>query len=289
MAEAGAKPLGIWDQNATPKHRIQWCPGCGDFGVLAALRMAYVNLDLEPHNLLMVGGIGCSGQARNYLNGYAFHGTHGGPLAYALGVKMANPELTVVAVAGDGDTLAIGMENFIHTCRRDPQVTLIIMNNGVYGLTKGQKSPTAGFGKTFKEYSEEEPVFVDPLRLAMASGATFVSQTFSGDPKHCAEVFAEAIRHPGFALVNDFSPCVTYNRFNSSDWFKAHVERVPEGHDPSGMSAAWALMDDFDERGKLPLGVVYRNPRPRRAFPRLPVWEEELEGLDPQPMFRPFR
>lgn len=289
MAKATAKPMGLWDQNATPKHRIQWCPGCGDFGVLAGLRMAYVNLGLEPHNLLTVGGIGCSGQVRNYLNGYAFHGTHGGPLAYALGVKMANPELTVVAVAGDGDTLAIGMENFIHTCRRDPQVTLIIMNNGVYGLTKGQKSPTSGLGRTFKEYSEEEPIFVDPLRLAMASGATFVSQTFSGDPKHCAEVFAEAIRHPGFALVNDFSPCVTYNRFNSSDWFKAHVERVPEDHDPSKMSAAWSLMDGFDQRGKLPLGIVYRQPRPKRAYARLPMWEDELEGIDPRPMFAPFR
>src|SRR5574341_1304734 len=144
-----------WDENDIPRHRIQWCPGCGDFGVLAALKMALTKLEITPHELLIVSGIGCSGQIRNYLNGNGFHGTHGGPLAYALGAKMANPRLKVIALAGDGDTFAIGVENFVHICRRDSPITLIIMNNGVYGLTKGQNSPTHGLGQAHEEYTEE--------------------------------------------------------------------------------------------------------------------------------------
>jgi 2-oxoglutarate ferredoxin oxidoreductase subunit beta len=281
--------IKLWEQNATPKHRIQWCPGCGDFGVLAGLKMALARVELLPHEVLLVGGIGCSGQTRNYLNGNGFHGTHGGALAYALGAKMANPELTVITLAGDGDTLAIGIENFVHVCRRDPQVALIIMNNGVYGLTKGQDSPTAGLGKSHEEYTEEEPPFVDPLRLALTCGASFIAQSFSGDPKRAAEIYAEAFRHPGFAVVDDFSPCVTYNKFNTYDWYKEHVEHIPAGHDPAIKAAAWALLDDFERRGKLPLGVVYRDVRHKKSHTRLPIWDEELAKVDPTPMFKLFR
>jgi 2-oxoglutarate ferredoxin oxidoreductase subunit beta len=289
VATTPATAAKVWEQNATPRHRIQWCPGCGDFGVLAALKMALARLELMPHEVLLVGGIGCSGQIRNYLNGNGFHGAHGAPLAYATGAKMANPELTVITLAGDGDTLAIGMENFVHVSRRDPHVTLIIMNNGVYGLTKGQNSPTAGLGQTMEIHTEETPPFVDPLRLALVSGASFVAQSFSGDPKHCAEIYAEAIKHNGFAVVNDFSPCVTYNKFNTYEWYKEHVEDIPEGHDPASRDAAWALLDDFDRRGRLPVGVVYRAPRKKKPHGRLPIWDEEFEGVDPTPMLRPFR
>jgi 2-oxoglutarate ferredoxin oxidoreductase subunit beta len=278
----------LWDQNATPKHRIQWCPGCGDFGVLAALKMAFTRLELMPHEVLMVAGIGCSGQIRNYLNGNGFHGAHGAPLAYALGAKMANPELTVLTLAGDGDTLAIGMENFIHCSRRDPNITLIIMNNGVYGLTKGQNSPTHGLGQVMEKHTEEHPPFVDPIRLAIVSGASFAAQSFSGDPKHCAEIYAEAIKHNGFAVVNDFSPCVTYNKFNTYDWYKSGVEDIPDSHDPSDKAAAWALLDDFDRRGKLPQGIIYRAPRNKIEHKRLPIWDEEFQDVDPMPMLRPF-
>jgi 2-oxoglutarate ferredoxin oxidoreductase subunit beta len=197
----------------------------------------------------MVAGIGCSGQIRNYLNGNGFHGAHGAPLAYALGASMANPDLTVLTLAGDGDTLAIGMENFIHCCRRDPNLTLIIMNNGVYGLTKGQNSPTTGLGQDIKVFTEE---------------------------------------HPPFAVVNDFSPCVTYNKFNTYDWYKTNVEDIPDSHDPSDKAAAWALLDDFDRRGKQPLGVVYHAPRKKIEAKRLPIWDEEFQNVDPTPMLKPF-
>ncbi len=279
----------VWDQNATPRHRIQWCPGCGDFAVLNALKAALTSLELTPSEVLLVGGIGCSGQIRNYLNGNSFYGTHGGALAYALGAKMANPQLTVLALAGDGDTLAIGVENFVHICRRDPDVTLVIMDNGVYGLTKGQESPSWGLGQPDLPVSEEHPPFLDPVKLALTCGATFIAQAFSGDPKHAAEMYVEAVRHPGFAMVNDFSPCVTYNKFNTYDWFRANVEPVPSGHDPTSEDAAWQLIRDFEHRAKLPLGIIYRHPRNAREEKRLPLWPQELARIDIEPMLQGLR
>ncbi len=279
----------IWDQNATPRHRIQWCPGCGDFAVLNALKAALTTLELTPSEVLLVGGIGCSGQIRNYLNGNSFYGTHGGALAYALGAKMANPELTVIALAGDGDTLAIGVENFVHICRRDPDVTLVIMDNGVYGLTKGQDSPSWGLGQHGLKFSEEHPPYLDPVKLALACGATFIAQSFSGDPKHATEMYVEAVRHRGFAMVNDFSPCVTYNRINTYEWFRAHVEAVPQDHDPASEDAAWQLIRDFDKRDKLPLGIIFRRPRDKVQAKRLPMWPAEFQGIDIEPMLQGVR
>jgi 2-oxoglutarate/2-oxoacid ferredoxin oxidoreductase subunit beta len=284
----------IWDQNAAPRHRIQWCPGCGDFAVLNALKAALTTLELTPSEVLLVGGIGCSGQIRNYLNGNSFYGTHGGALAYALGAKMANPDLTVMALAGDGDTLAIGVENFVHICRRDPNITLVIMDNGVYGLTKGQDSPSAGLGlpggqPEQTKPSEEHPPFLDPLKLGLASGATFIAQSFSGDPKHTTEMIVEAVRHPGFAIINDFSPCVTYNKINTYDWFRTHVEAVPPGHDQKSEDAAWQLIRDFDRREKQPVGIIYRYPRDKAPAKRLPMWPQELERVDTEQMLAGFR
>src|SRR2546430_2767333 len=138
----------IWEQNATPRHRIQWCPGCGDFAVLNSLKAALTSLESTPSEVSLVGGMGCWGQIGTYLSGTSFYGTHGGALAYALGAKMANPELTVIALAGDGDTLAIGVEIFVHISRRDPDITLLIMANGVYGLIQEQDSPIPGLGRT---------------------------------------------------------------------------------------------------------------------------------------------
>lgn len=279
----------VWEDNAIPRHRIQWCPGCGDFGVLAALKMALTKLEITPSELLMVGGIGCSGQIRNYLNGNAFHGTHGGALAYALGAKMANPELKVITLAGDGDTFAIGVENFVHVCRRDPAVMLVVMDNGVYGLTKGQHSPTYGRGIDKEYWPEESPPPFSPLRLALTAGGTFVAQSFSGDPKHSAEIYVHAMQHKGFALVNDFSPCVTYNKLNSYDWYRERVEEVPADHDAGDLNGAWELLNDFDRREKLPLGVIYRHPRNKMAAKRLPMWPKELQGADVKPLLQMFR
>jgi len=282
-------PASIWEQNATPRHRIQWCPGCGDYAVLNALKAALTTLELTPSEVFLVGGIGCSGQIRNYLNGNSFYGTHGGALAYALGAKMANPDLKVITLAGDGDTLAIGVENFVHICRRDPDISLVIMDNGVYGLTKGQDSPSAGLGQPDLKFSEEHPPFLDPVKLALASEATFVAQSFSGDPKMTTQLMVEAVRHPGFAILNDFSPCVTYNKINTYDWFREHVEPVPDGHDVTDEEAAAALIVEFERRQKLPVGVIYRHPRAKAPAKRLPLWPRELDNVDVEPMLRGFR
>jgi len=160
------------------------------------------------------------------------------------------------------------------------------MDNGVYGLTNGQHSPTHGRGMDIKIWSEESPPPFSPLKLAMTAGATFVAQSFSGDPKHAAEIYVQAMQHKGFAMVNDFSPCVTYNKFNTYDWYKEHVEDVPASHDPSDTNAAWDLLTDFDRRGRLPLGVVYRQPRNKKPFKRLPVWPQELKSPDVRPLLQ---
>jgi len=290
MADTKAQKLSakVWDENATPRHRIQWCPGCGDFGVLAAVKMALTKMEITPYQVLLVGGIGCSGQIRNYLNGNAFHGSHGGPLAYALGAKMANPDLKVISMAGDGDTFAIGVENFVHVCRRDPAIMHVIMDNGVYGLTKGQNSPTHGRGMDLKDFSEESPPPFSPLRLALTAGATFVAQSFSGDPKHAAEIYVQGLQHKGFAMVNDFSPCVTYNKFNTYDWYREHVEEIPGDHNPEDINGAWDLLNDFDRRGRLPLGIIYRHPRNKKTFKRAPMWPQELQDADIKPLLREF-
>ena len=290
MADTKAQKISakVWEENATPRHRIQWCPGCGDFGVLAAVKMALTKMEITPHQVLLVGGIGCSGQIRNYLNGNAFHGSHGGPLAHALGAKMANPELRVISMAGDGDTFAIGVENFVHVCRRDPEIMHVIMDNGVYGLTKGQNSPTHGRGMDLQIFSEESPPPFSPLRLALTAGATFVAQSFSGDPKHAAEIYVQGLQHKGFAMVNDFSPCVTYNKFNTYDWYREHVEEIPADHNPEDINGAWDLLNDFDRRGRLPLGIIYRHPRNKKTFKRAPIWPQELQNADIKPLLRQF-
>jgi len=140
-----------------------------------------------------------------------------------------------------------------------------------------------------QEWSEESPTPFSPLHLALTAGATFVAQSFSGDPKHAAEIYVQAMQHPGFAMVNDFSPCVTYNKFNTYDWYRAHVEEIPADHNAADLNGAWELLNDFDRRGRLPLGVVYRHPRHKKAHTRLPLWPEELQEADIRPLLQMFR
>ncbi|HEX6972694.1 MAG TPA: thiamine pyrophosphate-dependent enzyme, partial [Limnochordia bacterium] len=179
---------------------VWWCPGCGDFGVLKALQSALVDLDLQPHQVAVVAGIGCSGKIGNYINSYNFHVVHGRTLPTALGMKLANRDLTVLAVGGDGDGYAIGMGHFLHAIRRNADITYIVMDNHIYGLTKGQVSPTSDPGfKTVStpEGSIERPV--RPLQLALAAGATYVAQGFSGQVKALSQLIADGIRHRGFS------------------------------------------------------------------------------------------
>ncbi len=217
-----------------------WCPGCGDFGVLKGLQKACAELGLLPHQIVTVSGIGCSSNLPGYINTYGMHTLHGRPLAVATGVQMANHELTVIATGGDGDGYGIGGNHFVHTARRNVDLTYLVMNNQVYGLTTGQISPTSSKGMKTKSTpfgSVELPV--NPITTAIMNGATFVARGFSGDGKHLVELMKKAIQHKGFSLIDVFSPCVTFNHDNTYKFFKPRVKKLEdEGHDSSDWKTA---------------------------------------------------
>ena len=225
-----------------------WCPGCGDFGVLSCVQKACAELGLRPHEILTVSGIGCSSNFPGYFNAYGMHTLHGRALAVATGAQLANHELTVVVTGGDGDGYGIGGNHFTHTARRNVDLTYIVMNNQIYGLTTGQVSPTSCQGMKTKSTpfgSVERPV--NPITAAIMNGATFVARGFSGHGKHLIELMQKAIQHKGFALIDIFSPCVTYNHDNDYPFFRERIKKLEdEGHDPSDWKSACekALMWD---------------------------------------------
>jgi 2-oxoglutarate/2-oxoacid ferredoxin oxidoreductase subunit beta len=249
-----------------------WCPGCGDFGVLAALQKALLDLMVPPEQVAIVAGIGCSGKIGNYINSYNLHVTHGRTMPDSLGLKLGNRELTVIAAGGDGDGYAIGMGHFIHAIRRNPDITYIVMDNQIYGLTKGQSSPTSGEGfhtRSTPEGTIEHPV--RPLQLAIAAGATFVAQGFSSNQKQLVGLIKAGIEHRGFSLINTISPCVTFNKVNTYDWYKQsllNLDTVAD-YDPADRAKAMGLLMERDE---LVAGLVYQAPDSRS-------FEEKLLGF----------
>ncbi|CEH30089.1 2-oxoacid ferredoxin oxidoreductase [Aneurinibacillus migulanus] len=236
-----------------------WCPGCGDFSVQAAIQRAAASVGLEPENLAVVSGIGCSGRISGYINAYGVHGIHGRSLPIAQGLKMANRELTVIASGGDGDGFAIGMSHTIHAIRRNMDITYIVMDNQIYGLTKGQTSPRSAEGFVTKSTPKGsiEPS-MKPLELALAAGATFVAQTMSSDLKGMTSLIEQGLQHKGFSLINVFSPCVTFNKVNTYDWFKEHVKNLSdvEGYDAHDRIAAMRVLMETDG---LVNGLIYQN------------------------------
>ena len=217
-----------------------WCAGCGDFGVLNSLQRACAELGLRPHEILTVSGIGCSSNLPGYFKANGMHTLHGRSLAVATGAKLGNHELNVIVTGGDGDGYGIGGNHFVHTARRNVDLTYIVMNNQVYGLTTGQISPTSSLGMKTKSTpfgSVEMPI--NPITAAIMNGATFVSRGFSGDIRQLTELMKKAIRHKGFALVDVFSPCVTFNHDNDNSFFKDRVKKLEdEEHDTSDWKAA---------------------------------------------------
>ncbi len=249
-------------QDFRTENKPTWCPGCGDFAVLAALQKAAVNLELEPEEIALISGIGCSGKISQYFGSYGFHSLHGRSLPTATGVKLANQDLTVIAAGGDGDGYGIGMGHLVHAVRRNVDLTYIVMDNHIYGLTTGQASPTSERGfrsKTSPDGAAEEPV--KALETAIVNGASFVAQAFASDVKQMTSIFQEAIRHRGFALVNCFSPCVTFNKVNTYDWFRETIVNLDQrgDHDPYNREAALHILR---ETGGLVTGILYRQVRP---------------------------
>lgn len=249
-----------------------WCPGCGDFSVQAAIQKAAANVGLEPEEVALITGIGCSGRLSGYVNSYGMHAIHGRALPIAQGVKMANKDLTVICSGGDGDGYAIGMGHTIHALRRNMNITYIVMDNQIYGLTKGQTSPSSAPGfvtKTTPKGNIEQNVA--PLELALSSGATFVGQGFSSDIKGLTALIEEAINHDGFSFVNVFSPCVTYNKVNTYDWFKENLVSVDEleDYDPSDKGKATQAVINHES---LLTGIVYQDKE-------APSYESQLEVM----------
>ncbi|MCI4336818.1 MAG: thiamine pyrophosphate-dependent enzyme [Thermoplasmata archaeon] len=239
-----------------------WCPGCGDFGVVAAVEMAVKRLKIPSQNVVIVSGIGCSSNLPHFLSAYGFHAIHGRALPVAEGIRWANHSLTVIATGGDGDGFGIGAGHFVHAMRRNVDMTYVTMDNQVYGLTTGQASPTSMMGQKTKSTPSgviENPL--DPMALALASGATYLARAFSGDVKHMADLVAGAIQHKGFAFVDALSPCVTYNKINTFDWFRQRVYKLESaGHDPSDKLKAWERALEWGD--KIPIGLFYKVERP---------------------------
>ena len=254
-----------------------WCPGCGDFSVQAAIQRAAANVGIEPHELAVVSGIGCSGRISGYINSYGFHGIHGRALPIAQGLKMANRHLNVIASGGDGDGFAIGMGHTIHALRRNIDITYVVMDNQIYGLTKGQTSPrsAAGFVTKSTPGGAIEPS-LKPLEVALTAGATFVAQGFSTDIKELTALIEAGIQHKGFSFINVFSPCVTYNKVNTYEWFKEHLVKISdiEGYDATNRQQALSTV--MANEG-LVTGIIYQDAE-------TPSYQERAAGYAQQPL-----
>src|ERR1041384_10256 len=250
-----------------------WCPGCGDFSVLASLQAAVFELGLQPHQVCVISGIGCSSNLPGYINTYGMHTLHGRSLAVATGVKLGNHELKVICTGGDGDGYGIGGNHFVHTMRRNVDLTYLVMDNQIYGLTTGQLSPTSIKGmktKSTPNGSVENPI--NPIPLAIAAGATYVARGYTGQVRHLTDLIKGGIQHRGFALIDCFSPCVTFNKDNTHEFFKQKTVKLEDRmHNPTDFHRAIELGYEWGE--EIPIGLFWK----RDDLPALHELEPVLE------------
>jgi 2-oxoglutarate ferredoxin oxidoreductase subunit beta len=268
----GAKRFDIGDID------VAWCPGCGNFVILNALKQALIELEIYPKKLVMVSGIGQAAKTPHYLKTSFFNGLHGRSLPAATAIKAANPELVVIAESGDGCMYGEGGNHLVHAIRRNPGITNIIHNNMVYGLTKGQASPTSPHG--FKTPAQIDGVLLEPfnpIALAISLDASFVARAFAGDVKETKEMLKKAIMHKGYSLVDIFQPCVSYNKLNTYQWFKQNTYYLEDSYDPSDRGEAFKRAIETE---KLPLGIFYVNPKP--------AFEESISAyrVNKEPLYR---
>lgn len=255
-----------------------WCPGCGNFGILTAVKQSLVELNLAPHQVLIVSGIGQAGKLPHYTKSNVFNSLHGRPVPPAIGAKIANQELIVIAVSGDGDAYGEGGNHFIHAARRNHDITYLVHDNQIYALTKGQASPTSDQGFVTKTTPYGATVPINPVALAIVAGASFVSRGFAGDIEHLAGLIKAGITHKGFALIDILQPCVTFNQKNTHSWYRERVYRLEDevSYDPSDKVAALSKAQEWGDR--IPIGVIYQQA--------LPTFEEEIPTLKKGPLVK---
>jgi 2-oxoglutarate ferredoxin oxidoreductase subunit beta len=243
------------------KVPIAWCPGCGNFAILNALKQALVELKKQPHQILLVSGIGQAPKLPHYLRCNAFVGLHGRSLPVATAAKTVNHKLTVIVIGGDGDSYSEGGNHLIHTIRRNPDITLLVHNNQVYGLTRGQASPTCemGFITKVQTHGVLLPP-LNPLTLAISQDASFVGRGYAGKGDHLKELIKEAVLHPGFALIDILQPCVSFDHRHSYSWYQERVYTLGSQYDSANKPAAFQKAQEWEE--KIPLGIIYKKERP---------------------------
>jgi 2-oxoglutarate ferredoxin oxidoreductase subunit beta len=256
-----------------------WCRGCGDFGILNAVKMALAEQDLAPHQVVIFTGIGCGSKLPHYMKVTGFHTIHGRALAVATGARLANHGIKIMTIHGDGDGYGMGLGHMLHAIRRNIGLVDIVQNNRVYGLTRGQYSPTSDPGMrtpTSPEGAIDRPV--PPLALAITSGATFVARGYPGELRHLVWLIGEALQHSGYALVDVLQPCVTWNRASSYDFYNPRVYKLEEtDHDVTDKTAAWELAYEWGER--IPIGIFYR-------VEGVPTYEEQVPALKASPLVK---
>ena len=267
---------------------ITWCPGCGNFLIIRALKMAFVELGIEPHEVLLVSGIGQAAKLPHYMKCNVINGLHGRTLSYATGAKIANRNLIVIATSGDGDLYGEGGNHFIHTIRRNPDITVIAHNNQVYGLTKGQASPTSDLG--FVTRLQTGGVILspfNPIAFAISANTSFVSRGFAGDIEHLSKLIQTAIQHKGFSLVDVLQPCISFNRVNTFAWYRDRVYKLEDDYDPTDKITAFQKSQGCSLRSpttssyggdKIPIGVICKHARP--------TYEEQTPALKDGPLFK---
>ncbi|MEE8413728.1 MAG: 2-oxoacid:ferredoxin oxidoreductase subunit beta [Dehalococcoidales bacterium] len=249
---------------------IAWCPGCGNFAILQALRKTLVDIGLEPHQVLFVSGIGQAPKLPHYTHGNVFNGLHGRSLPAATGARLANHELVVIGIDGDGGAYGEGVGHLLATMRRNINMTYMVHNNQVYGLTKGQASPTSDLGFVTRTTPLGASQPLNPLAVALASDVSFLARGFAGDIEHLSGLLRMGIEHHGFALIDILQPCVSFNHRNTFKWYRERVYKLEdESYDPGDKMAALAKAQEWGDR--IPIGLIYRNERP--------VYEEQLPAL----------
>jgi len=256
---------------------IAWCPGCGNFAILQALRKALVDLAIEPHQILFVSGIGQAPKLPHYTHGNVFDGLHGRTLPAATGAKIANHELIVLGIDGDGGAYGEGIGHLLATMRRNINITYLAHNNQVYGLTKGQASPTSDTGFVTRTTPLGASQSLNPLALALASDVSFLARGFAGDVEHLSGLLKMGIEYRGFSMIDILQPCVSFNHRNTFQWYRERVYKLEDqGYDPSDKTAAFAKAQEWGDR--IPVGLIYRKERP--------VYEEQLPALKEMPLVK---